>query len=570
MTGSKSQKEEKPSTWLPQHFYIPEPRDPYTGAYSGEPGPIILHEIQQRILDEAVRKDKDGMFVYSTIIYSTIKKSGKSTGASGLCLYLADQIPYSHSFCLANDGKQADDRLMGPIAECIRLHNKLGGKFKGIRAYTASVSLPNSATIESLPCDAAGNAGSEPTATYWSELWGFETPVKRKLFTEMTIPSTKFGRAIRFIETYAGYSGTSLLLWDLYQQAVKNGDPHPDFRDLSSGGEPVVWTNEGAGIFCYWDHEPRMAWQLGAAGAKYYQNEARVLEDAEYKRLHRNLWVSESGSFLPEPEVWDMCGDPNLPVLARGDRTPAIVAMDAAETNDCAAIVLVTRHPERPTTDIAIRKCRIFKPGGATGTILLEQTLGKTLLEWGLYYNITVVCYDAYQLAKLTQDYSRGSLTFTVEELMEMFEEFGENISSFEQALVRYKRAIQLWYYRYSQQTERTIADKFLFDLIIPHRVAWNPNDQNEDIAPRGDQETLTKHIKQAGAGGAKGQYRLVKLSDDLKIDGAVALGMAAEMCLRLNVESTAMSNTEMLERVQRGQMSYEEYLKTITSRIGM
>jgi hypothetical protein len=557
-----------PSKWLQEHFYIPEPRNPYTGDFSDEPGPIILHEMQGRLVDEALSTDDRGLYKYTTVIYSTIKKSGKSTLASGAGLYLIHHTPFSHGYCLANDGVQSEDILFGPVNTCITLHNKHGGIFKGVKAYSDNVKLKNNGTLESLPCDAAGNAGKEPTISLWSELWGFETPVKRKLFSEMTVPSTKFGRALRWIETYAGYSGTSLLLWDLYQQAVKQGQPHPDFRDISSGGEPVVWINEAAGIFCYWDHEPRMAWQLGDEGRRYYLQESRILESAEYNRLHHNLWISPIGSFI-QPELWDACADKTLQPL-NDDRTPMVVAIDAAETNDCACILGVTRHPVRFETDIAIRKCKIFKPGGPAGTILLEPTVGRTLLQWGLKYNIIVVCYDAYQLAKLTQDYSRGSLTFTPDELMEILQQINETASTPAEALEKYQRAVQRWYYRYSQQTERTIADKFLFDLIAHRRIAYNPDDLNEDIAARGDEETLTKHVKQAGAGGGKGQYRIQKLADTLKVDGAVALSMASELCLRLNLDGAASTEEELVEQVSRGRISYEEYLRQVQERINI
>lgn len=561
-----------PSKWLPEHYLIPEPRDPVTGAWSAGPGPIILSELQGRIADAAfamrfVEETAQELFKYTTIILSTIKKSGKSTLAAGCGLYVLQHTPYGEGYCLANDGSQGSDVLYGPIRRCVELHNEYGGIYKKVKAYGNSIRLPNHAEMGWLPCDAAGNAGKEPTATLWSEIWGFETPVKRKLFTEMTVPPTRFGRSVRIIDTYAGYSGTSLLLWDLYQQAVKEGQPHPDFLDLKSRGEYVVWENPAAGIFCYWDHEPRMPWQLGSEGKMYYQQEARILEPLEYRRLHNNDWISPVGSFI-QPEQIDACKDTTIP-LELDPRTPIVVTIDAAETNDCAAIFAFSRHHEFPDTDVSVRLGKIFKPEGPTGTILLEPTVGKTLLQWGLRYNIVVVGYDAYQLAKMTQDYRRGSLTFTPDELLSLLNEWGRAGLTLEEALDVYRGAVQQWYYKYSQQTERSVADKFFFDLIVHRRFHWNPNDTNNDIAERGDAETLIKHIKQAGAGAANGKYRLQKLSNTLKIDAAVAAAMGSELCLRLNIDEPETYDEDTLAAsFRRGELDYDEYVRLIAEQI--
>lgn len=549
----------KPSEWLQKHFLIPEPRDPITGEYF-EPGPIRLRDVQCRIVDEALSRTENGLYRYTTVIYSTIKKSGKSALSSGVGLFVGEHHPYGHIYCLANDGKQSNDRLFGPIYTCLQLHNRLGGMYKGVRSNLTEVTLPNSAKIESLPCDAAGEAGAEPTLTLWSELWGFDTEAKRRLWSEMTIPPTKFGRSIRWVETYAGYMGVSDLLWGLYEQAVLQGQPHPDFMDLTSDGDPVVWVNEAAGIFCYWDHEPRMAWQLGNEGQRYYQQEAKILLPSENRRIHHNEWIAPVGSFI-QPEWWDACQNREIGPLL-DPTVPVAVAVDAAETNDCAALVAVTRHPLRPETDIAIRACRIFKPSGPTGTILLEPTVGLTLLEWGLRWNIVVVGYDAYQMAKLVQDYRRGHITVDPDQFARLAREIGSEAT--EETMNRFRKAIQRWYCKFSQQNQRAVADKQLYDLITHRRIEWNPNDQDWDIAPRGDTETLTKHIKQAGAGQTKGQYRLQKLSNNMKIDGAVALSMASDLCLRLNLTNFELSPAASQELLTKGEISYDEYVRRL------
>lgn len=522
-TEEAQKKAELPSDWLEQHFYIPKPRDPDTGdAYT--PGPIRFKDHQRRIINEALSRLPSGLFRYSTIVYSAPKKSGKSALSSGVALWLAQEYDYSRVYCLANDGKQSNDRLFGPIYNCLKLHQRLGGILKDVRPNLTETMLPNLGKIESIPCDAAGEAGAEPTGTFWSELWGFDTEAKRRLWSEMTIPPTEYGHAIRWVESYAGFQGQSDLLWQIYEEAVIRGVPHPDFLDLSSEGKPVVYVNEGAGLFCYWDHEPRMPWQ----SPEYYAREARLLHPTEFERIHRNHWVSAIGSFV-QGEWWQGCGDTKIKPL-ENPKVPVVVAVDAATENDCAAIIAVTRNAGKPETDVDIRACKIFRPAGNRSTIILSDTIGRTIMEWGMRWNIVCIAYDAFQMEKLVQDYRRGQVNVDPDKVIGMSPE------ELHDYLMPIKAAIQRWYYKFSQNSQRAVADKQLYDMIVNQQIHWNPDDRDWDIGERGDVETLTKHIKQAGATKGKGQYRIVKLSNTMKIDGVVALAMAAHRCLTLNI----------------------------------
>lgn len=544
---------ELPSDWLEKYYYVPEPRDPETGDPLPA-GPIVLADHQRRIINEALSTDEKGFFKYTNIIYSAPKKSGKSGVTAGVAKYMGFRYDYASIYCLANDGKGSKDRLYGPIYRSFQLHNNLNGYYKNkVRLNLLDVVLPNHTKIEALPCDASGDAGSEPTATFWSELWGFDTELKMRLWTEQTVPPTRWGRAIRWVESYAGFVGQSELLWNLYDQAVLQGEPHPDFLDLvDNEGKPVVWVNPAARTFAYWDTVPRMKWQ----NDEYYEVESRLLTPAEFKRIHRNQWVAPVGLFI-EPEWWDACQDEHIPTLPEGSRTPAVVGADAAISGDCAALVLVTRDPNYPDTDIAIRACKIFKPGKRG--INLEATMGKTIREWGKKYNIVCVAYDSYQMEKLAQDYRRGLVSIPDEELRGMTDEEKKAYVAAEE------KAARTWYYNFSQQAARAIADKRLHDMILHRNIHWNPNDRDSAIAPQGSEETLTKHIKQAGAANTKDkQLRLEKLSNDLKIDAAVALSMAVDRCITMNIDNKEIGRESLLVELKAGRITLDEYNTSI------
>ena len=383
-----------------------------------------------------------------------------------------------------------------------------------------------------------------------TELWGFEDPAAVKFFHEMTPPPTK-ADSIRLIETYAGFDGESLLLKSQYDLGLAGRQLTAGelaeiteveigcFQESSKPDDPVpIWINEGAGLFMYWDsglQARRMQWQRGEEGARYYAEEEQKLPPPTFHRIHMNEWVGGEGDFIPMG-AWDKCYDPNLSFFEPGDKTPAVLAVDAATTGDCFGVVLVTRHPDpKRHNDPAIRACRKWDPKERGGKIDYEEPEAfiRTLLHGGcirghpqyppfrkpaeecdhasraracekcceacaagqlvLPYNIIEVAYDPYQLESMM-----GRM---------------------------YKESINCQ--PFSQQRDRMIADSMLYDVIINGQLAHN--------AQNGDQ--LREHIINCGSRQAKEEdtkLRIVKKSADRKIDLAVATSMGTRRCLYL------------------------------------
>jgi phage terminase large subunit-like protein len=206
-----------PVFWAEHHFYIEDRAHPVTGQEMG-PGPILLAPHQRRIVRAALERDDAGAFRWSTIVYSAPKKSGKTRIAAMVAAWLAWRSgQYSEVYCLANDGKQSADRVLAAIKKAI----DLGGL--DWRDIKTRIELPSGSFIEAIPVDPTGEAGANPTGTFWSEMWGFRLSAKERLWTEMTIPPTRHGRAIRWVESYAGYTGESPVLEQLYHQGVEEG-----------------------------------------------------------------------------------------------------------------------------------------------------------------------------------------------------------------------------------------------------------------------------------------------------------------------------------------------------------
>jgi phage terminase large subunit-like protein len=475
-------------TWIESNFCVPDPRNPSTGELLS-PGLIQLHPVQEKILRAALIKI-GGKFRYSTIVYSTIKKSGKTRlGAAVGSWYAATQGAYNEVYCMANDGKQSSDRILSAVGQSVDLSRTM----KWHKTKT-KISLPNNTFIEAIPCDPTGSAGANPGMTIWSEMWGYRHEHKERLWSEMTIPPTRWGRAIRWVESYAGYEGESNVLWDLYVLGTQNSYRHPSFPNLP------VFINDAANMFCYWDEgvpARRMPWQRGPEGDAYYRQEATINTTAEFKRIHMNQWVQPLNKAMPI-EWWDRLKK-NIRPLDK--TTPVVMGVDAAVSGACCACALVSRHPnpQYKKTHTQVRAVRVWEPPQG-GTINLQETIGNTLEEWVKNYNVVEVAYDEYQLVHMMQNYRRQGLATRI--------------------------------YRFGQVTPRYLSDKQLYDMVVTKRISHSGN------------QVLRQHVDNAMAKTSGEKFRFVTADEGKTkttrsrvprpIDALIAVSMANAECMRL------------------------------------
>jgi phage terminase large subunit-like protein len=446
-----------PVEWIEQHFYIPELN-----------GPIKLYPYQKACLREALSVGDDGLFKYSVIVWSDIKKSAKSTIAAAVALFVAYHHKWGQIVSVANDLKQADSRVAYYMRRAIELNPKMKAKCK-VRNYKAT--FPNGTFFESVPIDPTGEAGGNADMVIFSELWGSHSKAQQRMWTEMTLPPLKYGKAFRWVETYAGYVGESPTLEMLHEQG-KTGQ--------QLDGLPV-WINDKARLFLMWNQEPRLPWQT----PEYYASEAAILTDSEFRRVHKNQWVSSVDQFVPDA-WWDACkGD--RPDLAPGK--PLVFALDAAITGDCFGMVGVSRHPD-DNTRVVVRYAQKWNApkNGKINYAPIEQEIRRladqnNVIEWA---------YDPYQLHSMCSRLATDGVG---------------------------------WFREFKQGEPRIVADKQLQDLIRDRRIV------------HGGEADLTQHIKNANAKQeGERRIRLVKRTNSLKIDLAVCLSMSVAECMRMRL----------------------------------
>ena len=427
-----------------------------------------------------LRKDENGNYPYSTVIWSDCKKSAKSSIAAAVLLYIAMNTDYAECYAVANDLKQADSRVNRYMRRALTLNPELRDKHN-TRGYTTFFPLTN-AVVEALPIDPSGEAGGNPDVIVFSELWGAHEEAKRRMFSEMTLSPVKFGKSFRWVETYAGYAEESLLLWELYERGVLEGERLWD--DLE------VYVNRSAKMLTMWNTTPRCPWQT----EEYYTQEEAMLPPNEFLRLHRNQWVTSSDTFVPI-EWWDACKRETLPEIGRNE--PWVVVADAGYAKDSFAVLAMTRHPTY-NNEAIVRYVGEWRPpkGGKLNFQGTESDPGpeRELRRLFASRNVVIYAYDPYHLHDMAGRFRREGL-------------------------------VGAW--EVNQGKDRAIADSNLRNLIRDRRV-------HHDGDPK-----LRNHIMYANAKVdplQNSKIRLEKRSTNLPIDLAVCLSMASDLCLRLNL----------------------------------
>lgn len=453
--------------WIERYFWIPELK-----------GPMQLAPYQRAVLDYALTPNSNGEFRFSTIVWSDIKKSIKSCIAAAVGLWMAYRNPWGSVYLIANDLKQADSRVGYYARRAIELNPMMKSM---VRQRGYRLELPNRAFVESVPIDPSGEAGSNADMTVWSELWGAHQEAQNRMWTEMTSPPAKFGKSFRWVETYAGYLGESLLLYQLYEMGTKYGNrvELPGFPGLE------LYENVANRVLVLWNTRPRLPWQT----PEYYLSEEAILIPSEYRRVHRNQWVSPQQEFIPA-EWWEACHYKQQRMEAfpmPGPDDPTVFAVDAGLSNDYFAIVGVFKRQDK-IYPFYVRRW-IPPQHGKIDFSGPEEEI-RRLADT---YNVVEWAFDEYQLHDM---------------------------------MTRLRRDGVGWFHVFNQQNARAIADKLLYDTIATRKLVHNGDVGLQEAIRNADAETQ-----------ADKRLRLVKRSPLLHIDAAVALSMANFEAQRLNLE---------------------------------
>jgi phage terminase large subunit-like protein len=412
------------SAWVEDNFYDPTTVIQYGKTWIFDTAETLkLEATQRRIVDFVLTPNKKGHFPYETIVYSTIKKEGKTTLAGAVGAWFAACIePPNLILTLANDQEQSAGRIFGAMTPTL---NALGCRVPTAVSAKPEVRLPNGTVVQAIANNYAGAAGANYGLTLWSELWAYTTERSRRLYEELVpVPTKK--TSIRWVETYVGFEDESELLLDLFLRIFTDTDenavrdvspaghkvvPVPELIDITSDGKPCCYHIPEEGLFYYHNHTPRMPWNVGERGQAYRAKQKAELRPTQYTRLHENRWQSAEGTFIT-PSWYDDAVTLDGPSLE-----PMIIAIDGAIRNDTISLVGIKKYHIELFNELVERyKLCYFKSwspeksgmkkdntlGTKKGDMDLEETVGKEIL-W-LYNQGLItgpVWYDPFQMHQI-------------------------------------------------------------------------------------------------------------------------------------------------------------------------
>ncbi len=340
--------------------------------------PIVLAKHQRRILDHIFTL-VHGRFRYQSILWSEPKKSGKTQVAAAVGSWVLNtQGPRAEVPCVGNDFEQSCARVFAEIVRIQQAHSTL--KSRIVKATERVLLLNDGSRAYPVALDAAGEAGSEPSCTLHDEAWGIVSEEARRLYDELTPPPTR-QMAFRWVSSYAGFSGESKTLEALWARG-QAGRPIPGLPDCTANGP----------LFAFISHTPRMPWQLGLAGERYYRVQEADLRPSAFLRLHKNEWPTGESIYIPA-QLWDSCTLPDLrPPLPSHDLT-LFGGIDAGIKSDFGAVLTVFYHRDK----LALGPWRMWRPT-QKDPLDLEQTIETYVRELHARYTLAAVLADPYQM----------------------------------------------------------------------------------------------------------------------------------------------------------------------------
>jgi phage terminase large subunit-like protein len=374
--------------------------DPETGR------PFVLLPAERAFLEHAFKIGANGKLLYNEWVYSCPKKSGKTTFAALIIITMVLLFGgcFPEAFALANDQEQAQSRVFEFIKRIILASPLLRNEAQ-ITQY--KITFPAfGATIQAIASDAGSAAGANPVISCFDELWAYTTERSRRLFDEMVPPPTR-KISVRLTVTYAGFSGESVLLEELYRR----GKEQPLVGDSLHAGD---------GLLLAWHTKPVAPWQDEAWATSMRRERASA-----YQRQFLNEFASSSSQFV-DLAKWDRCVDLTLGHMPANPTLPVWVGVDASYKHDQTAICVVTF--DRSTQRARLVEHCVYQPT-SDEPLDFELSIEAALLDLARCFRVRTILYDPWQMQSTSQRLIKAGLP------MEEFPQSSPNLTAASQNL---------------------------------------------------------------------------------------------------------------------------------------
>lgn len=458
-------------------FYVD--RHYVDGKWILRKAPVKLSDYHAKILKHIFTPNEDGRWRYDTVAWCEPAKSGKSAIAGLVSEYVALHGEKNSTIVMASNKKdQAASLMFKSLTDSIEFNPHLPnvdfGKYE--------VTFSNANQVRAIPSNSKGEAGARFSLALFDELWAYVYEDSLRLWSEFKIDPTR-QNSMKFAVGYAGYSGESELWQNLLETGLE-GEPIPELSDIvNEDGTPCCFAN--GRLFVFWSHIPRQPWQT----QEWLESQATSLTPAEFRRMILTEFVPFTEKSFTQESWWDSCFNPLVQPIQADSQVPIVLALDLASGvlgGDTCALVGVSKWGEQ---DFAVKYVRMWTPDD--GQRFDYDELVKPILDW-LIENCSIVqlAFDPFQALNFIRQYQS-----------------------------------KIWCKEFSQSSERTLADKNLYDLILARRLHHDGN------------PLLKQHVLNAGSKAADdNKLRLVKTHPRKKIDLAVCLSMACYRASKLNL----------------------------------
>ncbi|MBA7498303.1 hypothetical protein ES704_01038 [subsurface metagenome] len=346
-----------------KEIYLPEKRQKL----------VTLEDWEREIFTDCFYKSRPRL-----ILVSLAKKNGKSTFAAIILnWFLITQEPGEIYIC-SNSKDQSSFITYRKIVSMIKKNPKFDRKCRIHADYIENIETGT--ILRCLSSSYRSSAGLNCLLICIDELASFDTDSLKFFFEELQL-SPIYKYPLILVTSTAGRSEEGIL-WDLIKESEKGNTPESYFY-IKQGEEanPSSFVTEK--YLDSQEHKPGMRPNL-------------------FKRLHKNLWVSEEDSFITD-EDFRVCIDYKL-VKRPEIKIPIWLGLDVGYRNDYTAICGVGKVNNK----IFSVDHKVYIP--LETEELQFDDVKRYLIELSKIYDIQSLYFDPYQAIQLSQDLKKEKI----------------------------------------------------------------------------------------------------------------------------------------------------------------
>ena len=382
---------------------------------------IKLEEWEKEVFTDCFYENRPRL-----ILISLAKKNGKSTfSAMVLNWFLITQEPGEIYIC-SNSKDQSNFITYRKIVKMIEKNPEL---LKMCKVYTDVIENVKTGTIlRCLSSSFRSSSGLNCLCICIDEISSFDTQSLQFFYDELQL-SPVYENPLILITSTAGRNEEGIL-WDLFKESEKGNTPESYFY-IKQGEESNPSSFVTQKYLDNQEHKPGMRPKL-------------------FKRLHKNLWVSEEDQFITDDD-FRACIDYKL-IRRPENKIPVWVGLDVGYRNDYTGIVTVTKNNE---DKIEMVDHKVYIP--TKSEELQFDDVKLYIRELNRIYQIEGVFFDPYQCIQLSQDLRKENIN-----MVELPQTQG-NCVSFSQCLFDLIKNKNIGFYQSEEIRESLINCKVIY-----------------------------------------------------------------------------------------------------------